>query len=331
MTQNLTKWMIILLLVIPVAVHAQQDAQFSQYIFNGIYLNPAYAGYRQELNAHVFYRSQWVGIPGAPQTMSFAIDGNVHDNRMGLALQVVNDKIGAQSNLSAYGNYAYRIKLHNEKENFLALGLGAGIAQVGLDGGKLDPGNLNDPFITANRQSAMLLDARAGIYFTTASFFAGFSADNLVAQYMGKQQSPSLAAIVPRPHYYLTAGGLLSLSESISLKPSFLLKDDRGGPTSLDLNSFVLLNEIIWIGASYRTAVNVYSKPNLQEALTKRSAILGMIEVYATPQLRIGYSYDHALNRFQSYNNATHEISLGYYFHKQNTKRKVNQMRCYYF
>jgi type IX secretion system PorP/SprF family membrane protein len=330
MTQNVTKLMVLLLLFMQSSLYAQQDAQFSQYIFNGIYINPAYAGYRQELNAHVFYRSQWVGIPGAPQTMSLAVDGNVHDNKMGLALQVVNDKIGAQSMLSAYGNYAYRIRLKEEQEHYLSLGLGAGLAQVGLDGGKLDPGNPNDPYLTGERQTTLLFDARAGIYYTTEQFYAGFSVDNLAAQLMSKQQSPAMAAIIPRPHYYLTAGGLLPLSETVYLKPSFLLKDDRGGPTSLDLNSFVLLNEVIWVGASYRTAVHLYNKPDLQSDLTKRSAVLGMIEVYATPQLRIGYSYDYALNGFQSYNNATHEISIGYYVNKRNTK-KVNQLRCFYF
>ncbi|RXK83555.1 PorP/SprF family type IX secretion system membrane protein [Filimonas effusa] len=331
MAQNVTKGLLCLLLVLSFKADAQQDAQFSQYIFNGIYINPAYAGYREELNAHAFYRSQWVGIPGAPQTMSLAIDGSVHDNRMGLALQVVHDKIGAQSNLSAYGNYAYRIKLSEEREEYLALGIGAGLVQLGLDASKLDPGNINDPYLTGNRQQSLLFDARAGAYYTTENFFAGFSVDHLAAQFMSKKQSPSLAAIVPRPHFYLTAGGLVPLSESIVWKPTFLIKDDKGGPTSLDLNSFLLFQETVWVGASYRTAVRLYDKPNLQEGLTRRSAVVGMVEVYATPQLRIGYSYDYTLNRFQSYNNATHEISIGYYMNRQRTGKKVDQMRCFYF
>lgn len=332
MTQNITKYIIGLLLLIPAMTRAQQDAQFSQYIFNGLYINPAYAGYRQELNAHVFYRSQWVGIPGAPKTMSMAIDGSLNKNKMGLALQVVHDKIGAQSSLSAYGNYAYRIRLNEDREDFLALGIGAGFAQLGIDGSKLDPGNMADPYLNSNRQSTTLFDARAGMYYTTETFFAGFSVDHLAAQFMSKQQTPSMAAITPQPHYYLTAGGLLNLGNDIFLKPTFLLKDDKRGPTNLDLNTFVLLNEMIWVGASYRTAIKMYNKPHLQDDLTKRSAVLGMVEVYATPQLRIGYSYDYALNQFQSYNNATHEISLSYYINKQPAKRKkVNQMRCFYF
>lgn len=331
MTQNITKGLLLLCLLLSLKTEAQQDAQFSQYIFNGIYINPAYAGYREELNAHAFYRSQWVGIPGAPQTMSVAIDGSLRDNTMGLALQLVHDKIGAQSHLSAYGNYSYRIKLNEEQENYLALGIGAGIAQLGLDGTKLDPGNINDPYLTGNRQQATLFDARAGVYFTTEHFFAGVSVDHLAAQFMSKKQPLSLAAIVPKPHCYLTAGALIPLFESISFKPTFLIKDDRGGPTSLDLNSFLLFQETVWVGASYRTSVSLYDKPNLQEGLTKRSAVLGMVEVFATPQLRIGYSYDYALNRFQSYNNATHEISIGYYVNRQRTGRKMNQMRCFYF
>src|SRR3546814_9474254 len=91
-------------------VQAQQDAQFSQYIFNQIYINPAYAGYRNETTAHAFFRSQWTGVPGAPQTASLAFDGTLNNKRVGLALQIAEDKLGAQNSRSAYGNYAYKIQ-----------------------------------------------------------------------------------------------------------------------------------------------------------------------------------------------------------------------------
>jgi type IX secretion system PorP/SprF family membrane protein len=312
-------------------LQAQQDAQFSQYIFNGIYINPAYAGYKEELNAHAFYRSQWTGVTGAPQSMSLAVDGSLRDNTIGLALQVAQDKIGAQSNLSVYANYAYRIKLDDET-SCLALGLGAGFIQLGLDGTKLDPNNPNDPYVPVARQSTLIFDARAGIYFSTEHFFAGFSADNIAAQLMDKHKPITLTIPTPKPHYYLTAGGLLQLSENVYFKPSFLLKDDRGGPTNLDLNAFFLLKQVVWAGMSYRTAVTLYSKPYLQSNLSKSSAIIGMLEVFATPQLRVGYAYDYDLNKFQTYNNGTHEVSIGYYFNRNGGKKTaLQQTRCFSF
>src|SRR5579862_2858224 len=93
---------------------AQQDAQFSQYMFNGIYINPAYAGYREQLNVQGFFRDQWTGIPGAPQTQSIAVDAIANDNKVGLAFQLSNDQLGAQSNLGAYGSYAYRLQMNDD-------------------------------------------------------------------------------------------------------------------------------------------------------------------------------------------------------------------------
>lgn len=313
-----------------ISLQAQQDAQFSQYIFNGIYINPAYAGYRQELNAHTFYRSQWVGVPGAPQTMSVAVDGSLDDSRVGLALQMAYDKIGAQSLMSVYGNYAYRIPL-DEQDRRLALGIGVGLVQLGLEGSRMDPNNPNDPYLNGGTQTTTLFDARLGIYYSTANFFAGFAADHITAQYLDKHKPATMTVATPRPHFYATTGALFDMGDDIYLKPSLLLKDDIGGPTSLDLNAFVLLNKMLWVGVSYRTAITLYNKPNLQNDLTKASAVIGMLEVYATPQLRIGYAYDYALNRYRTYNNGTHEISLGYYFTHSDKKSSLQQLRCFSF
>ncbi|HVI47019.1 MAG TPA: type IX secretion system membrane protein PorP/SprF [Chitinophaga sp.] len=313
-------------------VQAQQDAQFSQYIFNGIYINPAYAGYRQEWNAHAFYRNQWVGVPGAPQTMSLAVDGSLNDDRVGVALQVSHDRIGAQSQFAAYGNYAYRIPLGGETGR-LAFGIGVGVIQLGLNTDRLDFTNPNEPNLSGAQQHALLFDMRAGVYYSTENYFIGFSVDNITAQYQAKNKPLTHFIPVPRPHYYLTGGAMLRLSEDVYLKPTFLLKDDMGGPTNIDLNAFVLLKELLWIGAGYRTAVSLYNKPDLQPGLRKSSALIGMAEFFVLPELRVGYAYDYALNGYRSYNNGTHEISVGYYFGRPNDKKRVSlrQVRCAYF
>jgi len=305
------------LIIFTKLAHAQQDAQFSQYMFNGIYINPAYAGYKEQLNVHAFYRTQWTGIEGAPKTMSVAVDAIANDGNVGLALQVSSDKLGAQRNLSAYANYAYRIPMNAEGTSRLAFGLGVGIVQLGIDGALLNPNDfeVNQP---VGMQSTIVPDARAGVYFSNDRFYAGFSADNLVSQYIDIDRYAFIAQ--PKPHYYLTAGMLVPLSRDILLKPSFLLKDDRGGPTSFDLNAFFILAEKFWIGGSYRTGVKLYSKSYLQKDLSNLNSAVAAIQLFPTQNLRIGYAYDFSIGPLQGYSSGTHEISIGYFFNRKNAR-----------
>lgn len=296
---------------------AQQDAQFSQYMFNGIYINPAYAGYKEQLNLHAFYRTQWTGINGAPKTMSFSVDAIANDGNVGLALQVSSDRLGAQRNESVYANYAYRIRMNKEGSARLAFGIGAGAVQLGIDGALLNP-NDPEPFQPTGVQSAVVPDARAGVYYSDDHFYAGFSADNLVSQYIDIDRYAFIAQ--PKPHYYLTAGTLIPLSKDILLKPSFLLKDDRGGPTSLDLNTFIILADKLWIGGSYRTGVRLYNKNYLQKDLSQLNSAVGAIQLFPSQNLRIGYAYDFSIGPLHGYSNGTHEVSIGYFFNKKNTR-----------
>jgi len=298
-------------------VKAQQDAQFSQYMFNGIYINPAYAGYKEQLNMHAFYRNQWTGIEGSPKTMSLAVDAIANEGNVGLAFQVSSDRLGAQQNLAAYGDYAYRIRMNADGSSRLAFGIGAGIVQLGIDGAKLHPNDL-EPNQPNNMQSTIIPDARAGVYYSDNRFYIGFSADNLVSQYIKIDKSTFIPQ--PRPHYYLTAGMLVPLSQDIQLKPSFLLKDDRGGPTSLDLTAFMILAEKFWLGGSYRTGVKLYSKDYLQKDLTPLNSAVAAIQIFPNNNLRIGYAYDFSIGALQGYSGGTHEISIGYFFNRKNTR-----------
>ncbi|TKC65225.1 type IX secretion system membrane protein PorP/SprF [Pedobacter hiemivivus] len=313
-------FVISVLMLAGLAGKAQQDAQFSQYMFNGIYINPAYAGYKEELNVHSFYRSQWTGIKRAPVTMSVAVDAIANNRKVGLALQIANDRVGAQSTLSGYVNYAYRIKMSGDESSRLAFGIGAGLMQLGLDGSLLEPGEVDDAYIPAGMQSTVLPDARAGVYYSNNRVYAGFSVDNLVARYFDTNEGRNLLVPVPRPHYYLTAGALIPLSQDVQLKPSFLLKDDRGGPTNLDVNAFMLLNERLWLGVSYRTSVSLYSKDYLNKSLQKTNSMVGLVEVFASERWRIGYAYDYSLSSLRTYSGGSHEISLGFYLKSRNVR-----------
>lgn len=302
---------IAILLFTTMFCRAQQDSQISQYMFHGIYINPAYAGYKEELNAHAFYRNQWVGLEGAPKTLSLAIDAIANQGNVGLALQISHDKIGAQRNLAAYANYAYRIRMDMDGESRLAFGLGVGVIQMGIDGSLLTPNDFE------NQQPPGLLskivpDARAGVFFSNDKFYAGFSLDNLIPQFMSMDNYAFISK--PKPHYYLTAGMLIPINENVQLKPSFLLKDDRASISSLDVTTFLILNDKIWLGGSYRTGLKLYNKSYLQKDLSMLSSAVAAAQFFANDNLRIGYAYDFSLGGLRSYSGGTHEISIGYTF-----------------
>ncbi|WP_199141622.1 PorP/SprF family type IX secretion system membrane protein [Pedobacter sp. ASV12] len=315
--KSVTKKIIIaiaLLLAMADTSFGQQDAQFSQYMFNGIYINPAYAGYREQLNLHAFYRNQWTGIEGAPKTLSVAVDAIANNGNVGLALQVSSDQLGAQRNLAAYANYAYRLRTNEDGTSRLALGFGVGVVQLGINGALLNP-NDPEPNLPSGMQSTIVPDARVGIYYSNDRFYAGLSADNLVSQYIDINRYALIPQ--PKPHYYLTAGMLLPLNENFQLKPSFLLKDDRGGPTSLDVNAFLIMADRVWIGGSYRTGVKLYNKSYLQKDLSNLNSAVAAIQVFPSKEFRIGYAYDFSIGPLRGYSSGTHEISVGWFFGKK--------------
>ncbi|MBB5441003.1 type IX secretion system PorP/SprF family membrane protein [Pedobacter sp. AK017] len=291
-------------------VFGQQDAQFSQYLFNGIYINPAYAGYKEVLNVHSFYRSQWTGITGAPKTASIAVDAIANDGNVGLALQALNDRLGAQQNNAVYLSYAYRIRFNAEGSSRLAFGLSGGMAQYGIDADKL---STNDPESSFNASRNLIVpNAAFGVYFANDKYFAGISADNLIASQYNDEKFRNLAK--PQIHAYLTAGMLVPLTTNIKLKPSFLLKEDFAGPTNLDLNAFILFGESLWLGGSYRTGVKLWDKPHLQRNLSNSDALVAAIEVFPQSNIRLGYAYDFSVGPLQGYSGGSHEFSLAYYF-----------------
>jgi type IX secretion system PorP/SprF family membrane protein len=307
----------IILILSTGALYAQQDAQQSQYMFNGIYINPAYAGYKENLNFHSYFRSQWTGIEGAPKSMSLAVDAIANNGNVGLALQISNDRLGAQTNLSAYANYAYRLRMNNEGTSRLALGFGVGVMQLGINNSLLNP-NDPEPYLATGMQSTFVPDGRVGVFYSDDKYYAGISADNLISQFINVRNRGFIAQ--PKPHYYLTGGALFPLSEDVLIKPSLLLKDDAGGPTSLDLNTFIMFGQRLWIGGSYRTGVKLYNKSYLQNDLSRLNSFVAAMELFPLENLRVGYAYDISIGPLKGYSGGTHEISIGFYIKTQKTR-----------
>lgn len=307
---------------------AQQDSQFTQYIFNGLHINPAYAGYKEDIYVQSFYRAQWAGIKGAPKTFSVAADGAFNNGKVGLGLIVSNDQLGAQTYLSAYANYAYRIKTGDDGASQLAFGIAAGMLQMGLDGNKLEGYQPGDELIPLGSQTNTVPDARFGVYYANKSFFAGFSATSLLAKYLVKKNTQESRIPVPQPHLYFTAGALLPFSEDVKLKPVILFKDDTNGPSALDITAFLLLKERLWIGAFVRTSFDLYKKDYQERGLGKEHAMGAILELFATENIRMGYSYDYALTKLRNYNYGSHEVSLGFYINRRSAAEKRQLRSC---
>jgi len=308
---------IVILMLSSRVLFAQQDAQQSQYMFNGIYINPAYAGYKENLNFHSYFRSQWTGIEGAPKSMSLAVDAIANNGNVGLALQISNDRLGAQTNLSAYANYAYRLRMNAEGTSRLAFGLGIGAMQLGINGALLNP-NDPEPNLVPGMQSTIVPDGRVGVFYSDDKYYAGVSADNLISQFINVRNRGYIAQ--PKPHYYLTGGALFPLSEDVLIRPSVLLKDDAAGPTSLDLNAFIMFGQRFWVGGSYRTGVKLYQKSYLQSDLSNLNSFVAAMELFPLENLRVGYAYDVSIGPLKGYSGGSHEISIGFYIKTQKTR-----------
>ncbi|WP_239022837.1 PorP/SprF family type IX secretion system membrane protein [Pontibacter mangrovi] len=302
------KLLVLVGIVLAPAAFAQQAPQYSQYIFNELVVNPAYAGSKEILTINGTYRTQWTGLEGAPTSQTFSVDGPTGNRSLGWGLHLVNDEIGAQSQTAVYGALSTRIRLNRYAD--LALGVAAGASQYVLDGTKLNPGTeMPDQAIPEGRVSQVLPDLKIGAFFNTERYYAGLSIANLIPF---KDSKTDIAT--PRRHYFLSSGYVFDINRNVRLKPSILIKEDFRSPTAVDVNAFVLLYNRLWLGASYRTAVPMFTNQQMKQ-LDKRNAIALIAQVYATKKLRIGYSYDISLNKLRDY--SSHEVSVGYYFLKK--------------
>ncbi|MGV3503382.1 MAG: type IX secretion system membrane protein PorP/SprF [Adhaeribacter sp.] len=288
-------------------VQAQQMPQYSQYIFNGLILNPAYAGSKGFLSAHASYRSQWAGLEGAPKTATFSLDGVNVSDRIGWGVYAIRDQIGAQSQTDLSANAAVRLK--TGEAAVFSFGLALGASFVSFDPDRVHTSTPNDPAFTRSKDQTLSPDLKTGLYFHTRKFYAGLSVANLVQFDVGH-------LMANRPHLFFTSGYVLTLSDFLKFKPSFLLKDDLKGPTNADFNAFLLLQDRLWLGASYRRSLDIWQR-GIGEAqgLEPAAAMAYMVELYPSEKIRIGYAYDQSKSGFNKV--GSHEISLGYYFIRQ--------------
>ena len=214
---------------------AQQDPMVSQYMFNQLFLNPAYAGCHPYTQAMLLYRQQWVGFVGSPTTELLSIDGSLKNKNMGLGFTLLNDHIGVSTRTSFSGSYSYHLKLSDKQT--LALGLNAGASYYSATLQDLTVWDQGDNVFVANVQSKLIPNFGTGAYFFADNYYAGISIPNILSYkpntflYIELNNTPEF-----QRHYYLTGGYIYKISESLSLKPSVLLKYTKGAPAEADFN-----------------------------------------------------------------------------------------------
>ncbi|MFD2201319.1 type IX secretion system membrane protein PorP/SprF [Shivajiella indica] len=305
--------------LIPQKSRSQQLPQFSQYIFNGLTINPAYAGYKGQGYIQSTFRKQWMNFPGSPQTFSLTADLSANDGLVGIGVSLLSDQIGATKTTSGIISYAHRIQ--TAENSFLSLGVGGGASQYLFDGGLLIAKDPSDPDLPFDTQVMFTPNLNTGILFHSTHFYAGISAFNLVGR--KTLERGDIALSFHDIHYYITAGLMLPISDNVEFKPSFLIREVKGAPINYDINGMFLFFDRLWLGASYRSNMQI-GNDSIEGnfILNNRTALAFIVEVFVTPDLRLGYAYDKNLNALENYRNNSHEFSLGYYITKKASKVK---------
>ncbi|MCM4151188.1 type IX secretion system membrane protein PorP/SprF [Arenibacter sp. N53] len=243
---------IVLTIGFVVAATAQQDAQYTQYMYNTIGINPAYAGSRGVLSIAALHRSQWVGLDGAPNTQTL----NLHTpitQRVGLGFSIVNDEIGNGTNQDTYFDAAFSYTIPLSESERLSFGLKAGGHLLNLDFNKLRNYNGEEVSGTNGIDKRFSPNFGAGIYYHTDRFYAGLSVPNFLEteHFDGSGENSSYLA-KERMNWYLIVGNIFDLNPNLKLKPAALLKVVTGAPLQIDLSATFLLNEKFSLGAAYR-------------------------------------------------------------------------------
>ena len=289
----------------------QQEPMVSQYMFNGLFLNPAYAGSHKYFSSTLIYRSQWVGFEGGPKTMILALDGPLNNKKMGVGLVLCSDRIGIIEQTDVIGNYSYNVRLGNGK---LAFGIKAGIAQLNarFTDAEFEYWDSQDPIYIGNIQRALVPSFGAGAYYYVDNrWYIGASVPTLLAYQKSREFSMNInEASSLKRHLYLTGGYIFSLSDNWSLKTSSLAKFITAAPIQLDINLNLLFKEMFWMGVSYRTG----------------DALVTILEYQANKRFRIGYAYDFTLTEMRNYSLGTHEVMLGFDFGKEFIKVKTPRL-----
>jgi len=288
--------------------NAQQDPQYTQYMYNMNVINPAYAGSTEGLAVGALYRSQWVGLDGGPQTYTFAIHSPIGE-KVGLGFSVIADEIGPVKETNAYVDFSYTVPVGNVTK--LAFGLKGGFTfhDIGIWEGQIDLIHQNDPFFAQNIDETTP-NIGAGVYlYQPNKYYISVSMPNILDSVHLDAAGTNIGS--ETQHLFAAAGYVFDLSENFKLKPHGLLKYATDAPVSFDLNANLFMYDLVEVGAGYR----------LDDSFS------AMINFMITPNLRVGYAYDAIQSELDIVTNASHEVFINF---DLNFPRKVSRSPRYF-
>jgi type IX secretion system PorP/SprF family membrane protein len=284
-----TKILIFALMLTCYTGFAQQDAQYTQYMYNTVNINPAYAGSRGVMSIFGLHRTQWVGLDGAPVTNAFSLNTPINNSNLGIGVSLVNDRIGPTSDNTVSADISYTIQMSESYK--LSFGVKASGNMFNLDTDKLTPTQQNDPSLN-NFNNEFSPNFGAGVYLHSDKFYLGLSVPNFLQD--TKYSDNDVAVFQERMNFYGIAGYVFDLSPSIKFKPAVLTKMVTGAPLQVDASANFLFFDKLMLGGAYRWDAAV-------------SALAGF---QITDGLFVGYSYDMETTKLRNYNSGSHEIFL---------------------
>jgi type IX secretion system PorP/SprF family membrane protein len=284
-------------LLVSVTSYAQQDSQFTQYMYNTININPAYAGSRETMSIFALHRTQWVGLDGAPVTNTASIHTPINGSNIGLGVSIINDKIGPSDENNISVDFSYTISVSETYK--LSFGLKATANLLNIDFTKLNQYDNNDYSFDTNIDNKFSPNIGAGLYLHSDKTYIGLSAPNLLEtkhfdRYANTGSNSHVA--IEKNHYYLIAGHVFALSADIKFKPSILTKMVTGNPLQVDISGNFMFNDKFLAGIAYRWS----------------AAMSAMVGFQVTDNWFIGYGYDLETTRLSNYNSGSHELFLRY-------------------
>lgn len=271
---------------------AQQYPVFTQYYFNELVINPAYAGSHIQFSATAMYRNQWVNFPGAPKTVSFSAHTSIIKGKIGVGLLFNRDEIGSYKNNNIYGYYSYMLRFPNAT---LSMGLQAGVNILGANY-NLDLQHIDDAQFTSFLNE-LKPNFGVGLYYNRKNFFAGFSVPFILNNKVANIEE-ALATITEARYYFIRAGFFAPIDrmENIKINPSILVRAQEEQPLSFDFNLAFVIKDVLSIGGSYRNV----------------DALMTFIDLKLSDRMHFGYSYDWTQSDINIFSNGTHEFMINY-------------------
>lgn len=269
-------------------VQAQQDSQFTQYMYNTVSINPAYAGTRGSLSMLGDYRNQWIGLDGAPETLNFSVHSPIGVQGVGLGLGFTSDKIGPSVESIVTADFSYTVNVSEGTQ--LSFGLKGGFSFLDIDPTKLVIYDPNDYDLSENNYRSPIIGA--GLYLHSENWYLGLSSPNFLET--DHYDDVQVSTATEKTHVYFIAGYVFTLNPNLKLKPTLLAKAVSGAPLAIDVSANALLYDRLTLGLAYRFDAAV-------------SALAGF---QVNDNIMIGYAYDYDTTPLGNYNDGSHEIFL---------------------